>query len=293
MGANVWQRDTSGTGSGTSFKIGPAPVQHPARPGKRKLVWTKDQQDQPATPAAFTPSPTQSRGTDAPATSYSQHDHFEKRARMNDGLAASHNGHQQGYEGQSYPRLHVPRVPVAETRRQQSGAASQDPAVVQQQRQKAAELAELKRRIQEHEAQLAARKRQKESQEAQAAQEARHEQAKRKAKLEAGFAEAFKRAKAVADAELAQRKGPLKMASSDEIRRVLNAKTDLDCLQACQQFCFVMVVKAGVDALTIKRKYKELAVALHPDKCKEEGATDAFQRLVKAYQNLFKYAKQN
>lgn len=158
MGANVWQRDTSGTGSGTSFKIGPAPVQHPARPGKRKLVWTKDQQDQPATPAAFTPSPTQSRGTDAPATSYSQHDHFEKRARMNDGLAASHNGHQQGYEGQSYPRLHVPRVPVAETRRQQSGAASQDPAVVQQQRQKAAELAELKRRIQEHEAQLAARK---------------------------------------------------------------------------------------------------------------------------------------
>jgi len=27
-------------------------------------------------------------------------------------------------------------------------------------------------------------------------------------------------------------------------------------------------VKSGVDALTIKRKYKELAVALHPDKCK-------------------------
>lgn len=27
-------------------------------------------------------------------------------------------------------------------------------------------------------------------------------------------------------------------------------------------------VKAGADALTIKRKYKELAVALHPDKCK-------------------------
>ena len=27
-------------------------------------------------------------------------------------------------------------------------------------------------------------------------------------------------------------------------------------------------VKAGSDALSIKRKYKELAVALHPDKCK-------------------------
>jgi len=56
--------------------------------------------------------------------------------------------------------------------------------------------------------------------------------------------QAFKRAKEVADAELAQRKGPLKMASSDEIRRVLEAKTDLDCLQACQQFCVVMVVHA-------------------------------------------------
>lgn len=77
---------------------------------------------------------------------------------MNDGLAASQNNHQQGYESQKYARLHVPRVPAAETRRQQSGAASQDPAVVQQQRQKAAELAELKRRIQEHEAQLAAQK---------------------------------------------------------------------------------------------------------------------------------------
>jgi hypothetical protein len=47
--------------------------------------------------------------------------------------------------------------------------------------------------------------------------------------------QAFKRAKEVADAELAQRKGPFKMASSDEIRRVLEAKTDLDCLQASWQ----------------------------------------------------------
>ena len=49
------------------------------------------------------------------------------------------------------------------------------------------------------------------------------------------FSQAFKRAKEVADAELAQRKGPFKMASSDEIRRVLEAKTDLDCLQASWQ----------------------------------------------------------
>ena len=35
----------------------------------------------------------------------------------------------------------------------------------------------------------------------------------------------------MADAELAQRKGPVKLASIDEIRRVLEAKTDHDCLQ--------------------------------------------------------------
>ena len=35
----------------------------------------------------------------------------------------------------------------------------------------------------------------------------------------------------MADAELAQSKGPVKMASADEIRRVLKAATDYDCLQ--------------------------------------------------------------
>lgn len=30
----------------------------------------------------------------------------------------------------------------------------------------------------------------------------------------------------------------------------------------------LLQVQVGADALTIKRKYKELAVALHPDKCK-------------------------
>lgn len=282
MGANVWQRDTTGSGSGNTFNIGPAPIQHPARPGKRKLVWTKEQQDQPTTPAAFTPGPASHRTSDAPSISCSQHDHFEKRARLNDGLPASRNGHYRGDNDHQPHRPPVTRPCLAETKQQQTGAGAKDPAAVQAQRLKAAELAELKRRIQKHEAQLAAQKKHKEAVEARAAQEVRHEQGKRRAKLEAGFAEAFKRAKQAADVALAQRKSPVKLASADEIRRVLDAKTDHDCLQ----------VKAGSDAPSIKRKYKELAVALHPDKCKEEGATDAFQRLVKAYQNLLKYAKQ-
>ncbi len=36
--------------------------------------------------------------------------------------------------------------------------------------------------------------------------------------------------------------------------------------------CFLFLqVKAGVDVLTLKRKYKEMAVTLHPDKCKVRG----------------------
>lgn len=45
------------------------------------------------------------------------------------------------------------------------------------------------------------------------------------------FLQAFKHAKQMADAEAARRKTPVKLASADEIRRVLNAMTDYDCLQ--------------------------------------------------------------
>lgn len=48
---------------------------------------------------------------------------------------------------------------------------------------------------------------------------------------------AFKHAKQMADAEAAQRKTPVKLASADEIRRVLNAKTDYDCLQVNLKAC--------------------------------------------------------
>lgn len=157
MGANIWQRDTTGSGQGTTFKIGPAAVPQPARPGKRKLVWTKDQQDQPSTPAAFAPSPATYRGTDAPSSSYSQQDHFEKRARLNDSMSTQHNGYHRGHEAPQ--RRHQARVPpLPETRKQQTGATSQDPAAVLERREKEAELAELKRRIQEHEEQAAEHK---------------------------------------------------------------------------------------------------------------------------------------
>lgn len=47
----------------------------------------------------------------------------------------------------------------------------------------------------------------------------------------------------------------------------------------------------GADAVAVRRRYREMAVALHPDKCSVKGASDAFQRLVLAYQGVAKYAK--
>ena len=158
MGANVWQRDTTGNGQGSSFKTGSAAAPHPARPGKRKLVWTKDQQDQPATTAASAPYPAAYRDSSAASTSSSQHDHFEKRARLNESLNVPHNGYHRGPEAPPQRRHSSIKAPPAETKQQQAGAASKDPAAVLERRQKEAELAELKRRIQEHEDQAAKHK---------------------------------------------------------------------------------------------------------------------------------------
>lgn len=156
MGANVWQRDTTGSGQGTSFKTGSAAGPHPARLGKRKLVWTKDQHDQPAIPSVSTPQPVTQRGGLPPSSSSRQYDHFEKTARLTESLKVPHNGYHRGPTAPQQWR-HEDRGPLlAETRQQQSGAASQDPAAVLEQRKKDAELAELKRRIQQYEAQAEA-----------------------------------------------------------------------------------------------------------------------------------------
>ena len=47
-------------------------------------------------------------------------------------------------------------------------------------------------------------------------------------------------------------------ASNAEVDRVLSAKTDLD----------VMQVKPGASTAAIKKRYRAMTLALHPDKCK-------------------------
>ena len=48
---------------------------------------------------------------------------------------------------------------------------------------------------------------------------------------------------------------------------------------------------AGCGAAAVRARYRAMAVALHPDKCPAEGAREAFERLVTAYQGLLKYVR--
>ncbi len=65
-------------------------------------------------------------------------------------------------------------------------------------------------------------------------------------------------------------------ADEAEVARVLGALTDAD----------VLGLAPHPQAEAVKRAYRALAKRLHPDKCTAARATDAFQRILKAYQRL-------
>lgn len=198
------------------------------------------------------------------------------RGRGRGRLTDSHPGNiSQHSNGQAAAPSAVQMQAAAAAEAAEREAAAQAAAEAKLQ-QSEAQIADLKQRIAQQQAEKAARQK---AQEAADARHAREEQERRKANLAAGFTEAFKQAKSAADEELARSKA-VRFASPEEVQRVLKAKDDYDCLQ----------VKAGVDVLTLKRKYKEMAVTLHPDKCKVPGATDAFQRLVQSYHSLRRIA---
>ena len=109
--------------------------------------------------------------------------------------------------------------------------------------------------------------------------------ATRRANLDAGFAAAF--AAAAADARVAAATAaasgdaPPKSATAAEVARVLAAPDD----------AAVLGVPPGAGAAALRARYRELAVALHPDKCAHADAKAAFQRLVEAYGALQKYLR--
>jgi hypothetical protein len=103
----------------------------------------------------------------------------------------------------------------------------------------------------------------------------------RRRKLEAGFSAVFTAARKNAAADIASARAPIVFADEVEVNRVLEAPSDYAVLR----------LAPGVDGATVRKRYREMAVQLHPDKCSVPRASDAFHRLVKAYQQLVKYTK--
>jgi len=64
---------------------------------------------------------------------------------------------------------------------------------------------------------------------------------------------------------------------ADEIKRVNRAGDD---------YYQVLGVAKGASDDEIKKAYRKLALRLHPDKCSEDGATDAFKKVSEAFSTL-------
>ena len=174
----------------------------------------------------------------------------------------------------------APATSDSNLEKQKSGAASRTTAAIDADK-KQRELEALKRQIEQRKIAL--------EQNAEAAKLAviAEQQAKaaerelRKRKLEAGFSSAFAAAKEAADADIAASRAPVSFADHVEVERVLAAGSDYGVLR----------LAPGADAASVRKRYRAMAVQLHPDKCKVARAGDAFHRLVQAYQQLSKYAK--
>ena len=105
--------------------------------------------------------------------------------------------------------------------------------------------------------------------------EAEHKQ--KVARLAAGFGAIAERPAAGAADEAAPAAPAARtVADEREVKRVLG------CLNNYQIFGVAPSAEGGA----IRKAYLKLSRSLHPDKCKVPGATDAFQRVTKAYKDL-------
>jgi len=136
-------------------------------------------------------------------------------------------------------------------------------------------LANLQREIKEiqktlNEKEELARQRQATAEQAQINEKIskKHEQ-ERKTKIQSSFKQVFN----VPEKESPGTNG---IASKEDVQRILNSRSDYDCFQLSQPTMLS----------TIKKKYKELARMLHPDKCKLDGAKEAFIKIGEAYDRL-------
>jgi DnaJ-class molecular chaperone len=120
-------------------------------------------------------------------------------------------------------------------------------------------------------------------------QKQQQEMEQRKSRLNSAFGSAFAGAAKAAAAAKQQAAAAAATAAAaaaasgtdvdaEEVKRVLACKSHYEVLQ----------LQPGCGSAVLKKRYREMAVRLHPDKCKAEKASDAFQRAHTAYQELLR-----
>jgi DnaJ-domain-containing protein 1 len=249
MGSHVWVRDDKRKAGGKSFAQGNVVVPQAAK--KQKLVWQRD---------GNAPPPSQGQQDSQPSTSVKPAADNEEQTTTTAKAPAA-----------------APVAPAATTTKK----ITVDKAEMEAKKQ---QLEELRRKIEQRQqavsqATAAAQRVEEDLLDQHRKQE--QERQRRRAKLEAGFTEAFDKAKEAAASEIAASKTAISFADKTEVSRVLNATSDYAVLK----------LQPGADSAAIRKRYREMAVKLHPDKCPTAQAAEAFHRLVRAYQNIAKYAR--
>ena len=170
------------------------------------------------------------------------------------------------------------------------GLKRKEPSVADRLAEMASEQKRLKQEIAAKNAEVQAERKARGEMEAlrAAAREAKMELERKKRidRLQAGFAPVVERAggaaatgeEAAAPEVRRSSQAAAAVADAKEVGRVLGCTNDLQVLK----------VSAYSSAAEIRKAYLLLSRALHPDKCRVDKATDAFQRVSRAYKDLMK-----
>lgn len=303
MGAHVWQKDSdnghttvssqpnhSGASRGRNLGRGRGRAGRP-QTIKRKLVWSRNGSELSNGAVASSP-PASARAADASVASHCASPPAQKlfnstrRRQTATEISESQAGIGEDASASGRPASSVVPIDVTVSPKlaDATAAAIFKQRQLQQRRQaaltkKMQDVAQLRREVHQRQRRQSAAEAAAKIAEQQlrtaadtTAAKARHS----RQHLQAAFAEAFKEAAQQAAADATAPRPSASAADAAEVARVLAATSDYDCLQ----------IPIGSSADVIRRRYRDMAKALHPDKCGAPGAKDAFQRLFGAYTNL-------
>jgi DnaJ family protein B protein 12 len=71
--------------------------------------------------------------------------------------------------------------------------------------------------------------------------------------------------------------------ASESVEYAADEVQSVERIRHCKDYYEILQVEKNCSEIHLKKKYRELALKLHPDKCKVPGATDAFKALGNAY----------